>query len=367
MATIRKDPRGSGRWQVIYRDANGRQRTKGGFERKREAERWATATQADIQRGEFVDPARGRVRLGDFAARWLAEQHQLKEKTRRDYAQIIEGRLIPDLGRTPVGRLDHERVQDYVNELTTRYAPGTVRKTVAVLKRMLGAAVRQGYVRANPADGVSLPRPRQREMLFLNAEQVEALAAAVPNQFSTLVRFAAWTGLRAGELCALRVRDFVDEDLSAVRVTRSLADVAGRLVEGETKTGRNRVVGVPSALRDDLRAHLIRLYPTGHDAEAIVFPGERGGHLRHANFYRRHFRPAVAAALPDSLADLRFHDLRHTAAALMISLGAHPKEIADRLGHSTISVTMDTYGHIFPDRQEALTASLDAALRAARG
>lgn len=366
MASIRKrEGRTGTTFQVIYRE-NGKQKTQGGFQTKRAAQQWAKATETDIARGTFIDPAKSREHFGPFAEKWMANQHHLKPKTHSDYEHVVQSRLIPELGSTQLGKLDHQRVQAFVNAQAAHYAPASVRKSHLVLRRILDAAVRQDVIAKNPAIGVSLPRTNAREMLFLTAEQADALAAAVPARYRALILCAAWTGLRAGELTALRVSDFADDELSAVRVTRAVSDVGGTLVEDTTKSERSRVVGVPATLRDELRAHLAAVHPHGHGPDALVFPGEHGDWHRHANFYRRHFAPAVRRALPADLHGLRFHDLRHTCAALMIDLGAHPKEIADRLGHSSISVTMDRYGHLFPDRHDALTNALDGALRAAR-
>lgn len=363
MASIRRDQR-SGNYHVLYRDVNKRQRTKGGFKTKRQAQIWATQIEARMQRGEVVDPQRGRIAFGPFAEDWLVNQHQLKPKTRNDYGHIVRGRLLPALATVPMAKIDRQRVQCLINEQAERYAPGSVKKTHMVLRQILAAAVDEDVLIKNPAERINLPRAGRRQMLFLNAQQVEALANAVPPRYGALVRFAAWTGLRAGEIVALRVSDFT-EGLEAVRVTRSVANIGGQLIEGTTKTDRSRTVGIPVSLRDDLRALPAFASPTG-SADALVFPGERGGLMNHANFYRRHFKPAVRRALPEELHGLRFHDLRHTAAALLIELGAHPKEIADRLGHSSITVTMDRYGHVMPARDQALTAALDTALRAAR-
>lgn len=365
MASVRKDPRGSGTWQVRYRKPDGRVTTKGGFRRKNDALRWARTTEVDKDRGDWVDPAKQKVRFGDFAEQWMADQHHLSPQAQVDYALIIRNRLVPALGGTALGQLTTERLQDVVTGQAQHHAPGTVQKTHAVLRRVLDGAVQRGYLPRNPCTGVSLPKSEQREMLYLNAPEVEALARAVPARYGTLVRFAAWTGLRAGECGALRVSDFTP-DYASVRVTRSVGDVNGKLIEGPTKNGRNRVVGVPPLLRDELRAQVAAHHPAGPASDALVFPNAAGGWLRHRHFYRRHFRPAVRTALPAEKAALRFHDLRHTAAALLISLGAHPLEVKERLGHSSINVTMDVYGHIFPARHEALTGALDDVLRAAR-
>ena len=115
---------------------------------------------------------------------------------------------------------------------------------------------------------------------------------------------------------------------------------------------------LPQALIDELTMHL-----AGKASDDFVFTSSRGGPLRHSNFYARHFRPAVLrAGLPEAT---RFHDLRHSYAAMLIADGAHPRAIMERLGHSTIQVTLGTYGHLFPSLEESLTVALDDVYRTA--
>lgn len=195
---------------------------------------------------------------------------------------------------------------------------GTARNAYNVVRAVFGVAIGAGAVRANPCDGVKPPRPPRGEMLFLDAVEVERLSAAIVEPYGALVRFAAYTGLRAGELAALRVGR-VDLLRGAVDVRESYAEVHGALVLGPTKTYARRTVALPRFLCDDLGAYL-----AGRDVspDAHLFTSPVGGPLRQSNFYRRTFKPAVkAAGLPDGL---RFHDLRHTCAALLIAQGAHP-------------------------------------------
>jgi integrase len=176
---------------------------------------------------------------------------------------------------------------------------------------------------------------------------------------STLIYTAAYTGLRGGELLALRRRD-VDLLRSVVHVRRALKDVSGHLEFGETKNHESRTVSVPRFLRDMLAEHLA----SPGLPDALVFPSKTGKPLRHGLFTRRHFKRAVRAVLPADKASLRFHDLRHTCASLSIAAGAHPKLIQTRLGHSSIQITLDRYSHLFPSVEEALAEQLDAVYQA---
>ena len=142
--------------------------------------------------------------------------------------------------------------------------------------------------------------------------------------------------------------------------------MGGRTEVGPTKTYARRTVGVPASVRDDLAAYLERrARQAGRplDASEYVFTAPRGGPLRRDQLFKRILRPAIDAAGPPE--GLRLHDLRHSCAALLIDLGAHPKAIQERLGHSSITVTMDVYGRLFPALNEALTERLDEVFRSA--
>jgi integrase len=213
-----------------------------------------------------------------------------------------------------------------------------------------------------PGPGVKLPRARRKEPVFLTAEEVGALADAITPHYRILVHMAAYTGLRAGEIHGLRRCD-VDVLRGVIHVRQALKDVGGHQHFGPTKTHDSRTVSLPAFLRAMLNDHLAALPPG--TPEALVFPSQTGKPLRHDLFYARHFKPAVRKALPADKHGLRFHDLRHTCASLSIAAGAHPKLISARLGHSSIQITMDRYGHLYDSAEEALAESLDAAFVAA--
>jgi integrase len=183
---------------------------------------------------------------------------------------------------------------------------------------------------------------------------VASIAAAVDDRYHGLVLLLAYGGLRIGEALALERRD-VDVLRARVDVHASVSEDGRR---GETKTGRRRTVHIPRFVAEDL-AEGIR----GADG-APVFTTSTGARVRAGNFRRRVFEPAVDAAGLEPRPTI--HDLRHTAAALAIAEGAHPKEIADMLGHSTITVTMDVYGGLFPALHERLAERLDEVGRRAR-
>jgi integrase len=189
----------------------------------------------------------------------------------------------------------------------------------------------------------------------LTAEEVARLADAA-GPWSDLIYFAAYTGMRFGEIAGLRVGRV---RFGVVDVVESVSEANGQVRFVAPKNGRTRTVRLPAFVLELLAPRL-----AGRKPEELVFTGPAGGPLRHAAFYRGVFLRAVkTAGLPEKI---RFHDLRHTAAALLIAQGAHPRAIMERLGHSTIAVTMDVYGHLLPSLDEALSDGLDATFQKAR-
>jgi integrase len=343
------------RWRVRYRDPAGRERAKS-FARRRDAERFLQHAEADKLRGQWVDPKQGRTTVGELAERWYATTVTLKAKTREDYRSLLHNHVLPAFGGRAVASLDTLAVRSWLAGLVSGgLSPSRAKHAYYVLYAVLEAAIQAGALVRNPATGVRPPRSHSREMHFLSAAEVERLAEAIVPPYGVLVRFAAYTGLRAGEIAALRVKR-LDLLRGTVRVVEAASEVGGRLIAGPTKTHAERTVRLPRFLRDELAAYLAS---PPRDRDAFVFTAPKGGPLRHHNFYQRQFCPAlVRAGLP---AQIRFHDLRHTCASLLIAQGAHPKAIQAHLGHSSIQVTMDRYGHLFPDALEHLADRLDAA------
>lgn len=349
---IRKLP--TGRWEASYRDPAGRERTKN-LRTRAEADRWLAALKTGVARGDWVDPQLARTRFRDWADEWLATTAHLRVKTRVGYESTLRVHVLPVFGDLPIAGVQQVDVRRFVADMVAAgAAPGTVRGARKVLRLVLATAEGSGAIRSNPCNGVRVPMSPKADMVFLTPEEVEVLAGVIDPRYATMIRFAAYTGLRAGEIGALRVGR-VDFLRGRVLVAQSVTAVEGHgLVFSEPKTYERRSVTLPSFLREELAAHLAGR--TGNPDD-FVFPNQSGGVLRHKDFYRRVYKPAVVAA--GISPTFRFHDLRHTCASLCIALGAHPKAIQERLGHSSITVTLDRYGHLFPKLDEALTERLD--------
>ena len=192
-------------------------------------------------------------------------------------------------------------------------------------------------------------------MRYLTPGEVQRLADAIPGLHRALIYTLAYTGIRQGEATALR-RNKVNLLRREVIISESATDVHGRKVFSETKTRQTRVVALPGFLANMLGAHMEHV-PAAPDA--LVFTSSTGGPIDWSNFRTRVWRPALAAADLDP--QLRIHDLRHTAASMLIAEGCHPKVIQEHLGHSSIVITMDRYGHLYPEDRSEVSDALDAA------
>jgi integrase len=343
-------------WQARWRDPAGQQR-KQTFPRKIDAERFLTTIDHSMLTGGYVDPAAGRLTVGEWAERWLGGQVQLKPSTRVRYAGLLRVQVLPAWERVPLVAVTHTEVAAWVQRLVASgLAPSTVRQAHRVLSLLLDLAVRDGRLSRNPAARVPLPRARRPDKRFLTHQEVAALADAA-GSYRLAILVLAYCGLRFGELAALRAAH-LDLLRRRIFVVESVTEVSGRAVFGGTKTHQQRTVPLPVFLVDDLAKHVV-----GKGSDDYVFNAPKGGVLLLRNFRRKVFDPAAEAA---GLSRLTPHDLRSTAASLAVSAGATVLSVQRLLGHSSAAMTLERYSGLFEDDLDAVADRLDAAARAPR-
>ena len=355
---IRQTP--SGKWQARYRDPSGRLRGKT-FIRKGDAQAFLTATKTDLHRGVWIDPSRSMTRFGDLAGEWLDNRLNLRRTSLARDESYLRNHVVPAFEDLPLRRLERGEIQAWVKELSAAgLAPRTVRMCYQILKSILDAAVASRLIAESPCKRIVLPRVPNRENLYLTAEEVERLAAVVDPHFQALVSTAVYLGCRWGELVGLKA-DRLDLLRRQVRIVGTLEEIHGvpEYVEETKSSASRRMLTIPAFLVEILAAHLQR-GPGG----AFVFTAKEGGLLRRSNFRRRYWKPALERAGLDTA--LRFHDMRHTCASLLIAKGAHPKEIQARLGHASITTTLNIYGHLWPSLGAQLDEAMDRAFHEAR-
>ena len=365
MASVERRTRnGRTRWYVRYRDPGGEQRTKT-FDRRVDAERYLTTIESSKLTGSYVDPARSRVTVGEWADRWLAGQAHLKPTTRERYAGVVRKHIRPRWGTTRLADVTHADV----TKLSHNAEPATVRKIHRVLSLVLTLAVRDGRLIRSPAADIKLPRPQSLEQRYLTHEQVHELARAAAgpaspskhrrlderrnDQYRLIVLFLAYTGVRFGEMAALRVRR-IDFLRRRAMIAESVTLVGSTQVWGTPKGHEKREVPIPRFLVDQLAEHV-----RGKAPDDLVFAGVRGGGALRAPIFRRAAYDHAAEVI--GMPGLHPHELRHTAASLAIAAGADVKVVQKMLGHKSATMTLDQYGHLFDDRLDDIADRLDAA------
>ena len=237
-----------------------------------------------------------------------------------------------------------------------------------VLHKALDQAVGDGLIPRNATDALKLPRIEREEISPLTAEDANRLLeAARGDRLEALYVLAVHTGLRQGELLALKWDD-LDLEAGTLRVRRTLTQAGGKhsLSEPKTKKSRRTVrltSGAVAALRGHLERQMGEMEEMGslYCPAGLVFANEIGGTINPSNLRNRSFKRVLErAGLP---ADTRFHDLRHTCATLLLSRNVNPKIVSEMLGHANIAITLDTYSHVLPDMQEKAAKALEEALR----
>ncbi len=297
-----------------------------------------------------------------FIHDWLSSrQIVLKPKTLIQYRQVLDKYIIPFLGEITLQDLCLSQIESlYQHMLSDHIGLRTIRLTHAVLHSSLERAVKLSLIEKNPADGATLPRMNFREMRILNDQQVgQFLDAAQRSRHKTLYHLALATGMREGELLGLYWSD-IDWQTGTLYVKRQMQHIPH---QGVTFTSPKSRSGVRAIMLGEGTLALLRSH---QDQEAqrrgwfaipndLVFPSTRGTPLMISNL-RKDFKRVLKRA---GLADLRFHDLRHTAASLMLNHGIPVTVVSKRLGHSKPSITFDVYAHVMTEMQGEAAKLID--------
>ncbi|HEX5106171.1 MAG TPA: site-specific integrase [Pirellulaceae bacterium] len=344
-------------------DSQGRRKRRTIFgESKQDVQNKLAKLANEVAHQRDIEPQR--IKLGEYLDRWLqdAAKPRVRETTHANYAGVIKNHIQPHLGGVPLAKLTAFQIHGLYSCLEQAgKSAETIRLVHAVLHRALKQAVRWRLIPFNMAADVDRPKAVKTDISPLTADQVNALLkAARGNRQEALYVLAVTAGMRLGELLGLQWSD-VDLKGKAVMVQHSLQELNGQLKLAEPKTSRGRRrIDLPQMAIDALVRHRARLLKEGLAGVAWVFPNASGGPWRRTHFHFNEYKPLLKRA---GLPDIRFHDLRHTSATLLLSQGVHPKVVQERLGHSQISVTLDTYSHVLPTMQLEAAGKFDQLLQ----
>ena len=358
--------RKDGRWVAAVSGAEGRGRVyRYGKTRGEAAEKLTKALKA-VQDGLPVPGERQTV--GQYLETWLdkSAKPSIRPMTYASYACLIHIHLIPELGHVPLAKLSPQQVQALLNrKLASGLAPRRVAMIRGVLRTALNQALRWGLVARNVATLVSPPRAAHFEVRPLDPAQARTFLATVRgDRLEALYTVALALGLRQGEALGLRWDD-VDVEAGVLHIRHALQRIDSKLQLVEPKSARSRrTIVLPDVVRDALRAHRVRQAEQrlGVGAEweetGFVFTTAFGKPLNDSNVTHMFQRHLARAGLPHQ----RFHDLRHACASLLLAQGVSPRVVMELLGHSQITLTLNTYSHVLPGLQKQAAAQMDPLL-----
>lgn len=320
---------------------------------KRDAEKRLSELLHSMDTGNYMKP--GKATVAEYLGSWLADyaRPNLSPRGFERYESIVRVHLIPKLGNIPLTQLRSNHLQKhYSTMLDTGLSPLSVRYHHVVLHKALATALKWGLVARNVADGVDLPRSHRSEIqTWDEAELGQFLKVAKETQYYALFYTALFTGARRSELLALRWQD-IDFIYGQIYISRSLHQLqGGSYVFTQPKSDKSRrTVALPpsaflvlEAYRKQKETEMLMCNLTLNESD-LAFSTIEGKPLRPNTVSRAWSILATKAGVKV----IRFHDARHTHASLMLRQGIHPKIVQERLGHSSISITLDTYSHVAP-------------------
>lgn len=332
------------RWRARYVDDEGREHVKG-FDRKVDGQKWLDEITAAQVTGSYVDPVKGQVTFGSFYREW--SQRQVWETNTRRSMDLTE-RSVPFSG-VPLGELRASHFEAWVKAMRDQpLAPLTIKTRMMNVRAVLKAAIRDQVLAKDPSARVSLPRVRRAEaaMVIPTSAQVGSLVRSAPEGFEAFIALCAFAGTRSGETAAFRVSDF-DFLRRKIAVSRQVQRVRSGVVEiRPPKYGSEREVAAPAKLLDLVAEH-IRVHCPDGEPDRWLFPG-LGENPLEGNMVGTRWRKAKKSAG----VEMKLHSLRHYFASGLIAAGCDVVTVQRALGHSSASVTLDTYSHLWPKAED---------------
>jgi integrase len=343
------EPRGK-KHLVVWRE-DGRRHSKS-FTDKREARIFKADVEKQLLQGTLAHAEQRKQTFTLYAQNLFESDLGICDRTRENRLANLRLHLEPRLGKYTMEELQPARVRAVLADIHREQGAWTTEACVRTLSRVFSQAMVDGILHRNPLEGYRAPKIQKRPTRILTPEEVGMVADAINPRFRALILLSAWGGLRIGELGGLQPGD-INHFASRVAIRRAVSTPASGPELGPPKTAASaRVVTLPAWVMQELREHLLA-YP----GEQVFTLPQKGGFVTHTSlswFWQQALkRSGLEEPFP------RFHDLRHTAVSILIRQGAHPKLIQSRMGHSSITMTMDTYGHLFPSADAQLAASLE--------
>jgi len=356
--SVNKD-KNTAKWSYIIemgRGINGKrkQKRKRGFRTKKDAQKAMTKILHELNKGTYIEPKK--ITMESFLSEWLKnKQLTIRQSTYRKYYWIVNKHLIPHIGNVLLPDLTPTHVQQLYYKLSKekKLSNENVKSVHKLLSQSLRQGVKFDYIPRNVTEFIELPKVEKKEVNVWNLDQVRHfLNIAKTNRYHIVYQIALNTGMRQGEILGLRWRD-IEFDRKTLNVRQTLSHT-GELVNATKTAASSRTIALPDQLVAELKKHKITQAEEKLKAGSLytnnelVVATQLGTPLNPRNLVRNFY----GLIKKTELNKIRFHDLRHTHASLLLIQGAHPKVVSERLGHADTRITLDTYSHLLPNMQE---------------
>ncbi|MGU3394057.1 tyrosine-type recombinase/integrase [Priestia sp. D51] len=357
-------------WYYVFyleKDANGkrRQKKKRGFKTKKEAQRALNEAINAMNKGTYIEPSN--LLYKDYLEQWFStKKNSIGIQTAKVYENYLKGRIMPALGNYTLSKFSTIHIQSFINSLNEEgLSSATIKKVFEIIRNSLEHAVDFELVHKNVALKVKLPKSNKKEMTVWNEEEVNKFLKVGKEDSAYIVFYLALTtGMRQGEILGLRWKD-IDLDKGLINIKQTLSHDGKTFISGAKTKSSLRTINLSDLTIKTLKARKLivskeklSLGPIYVDYDLVACT-QHGTPFNPANV-RRTFKKLIKLA---DVSDIRFHDLRHTHATLLLSKGINVKVISERLGHSNIKVTLDTYSHVLPTMQEEVARKLDEIIK----
>lgn len=368
------------RYRVRYIDPSGRERSKSFPDRqKRAADDFLVSIEGDKLKGNYIDPAAGRMSFGEYAEDWL-RTHVVDESSRETTEYRIRKHVIPYLGGMPLASIKPKHIKELDAGLVGKLAVNTRSTIFANVRSILSAAVDDERIAKNPcsAKTVKQPRPITKKVVPWSVERVIAIRHGLAERYRLAVDLGVGCGMRQGEIFGLSADDLdLDDGAGWLHVQRQVKIVRNRLVFGLPKNDKDRRIPVSAELGQQLQAHMARTpplkvtlpweIPTGEPTTVLlVMTTPQRNAIKRQTFDAKNWRPALQRAGITPHRDAGIHSLRHLYASTLLDAGESIKALAEFLGHSDPAFTLRRYAHLMPSSEHRSRAAVDALLQKIR-
>jgi integrase len=367
VANIKKDPKRGTYYFVLsagfYPNGKRRQIKRTGFKTKKEAEAELLKIKNEIINEAYVDL--NNVELGDFLKSWLKQKEKLVEKsTYKRYERLCRLYIVPHLGNLKLQKINNSKIQQFIDYLVDelQFSRKTCLLATTILSDVFRQAIKEGIVKSNPVQDIILPKENPTELNVWDDDEIRKFLSIRHHKnrgkYYLAILMALLTGMRKGEILGL-TWDQIDFENNVIYITQIL-ESDGDGIAKRTKSKKFRQIMMPNILKEELLSHYEKQKRKCKNNELnLVFCTNNGKRV-----------------IPNTLNDvlnsicrkydlprIKFHDLRHSHATMLIKQNVNIKIIQDRLGHSTISTTLDIYGHVLPSMQQEVTQKIDELVK----